>query len=241
MQLEKRVENVEMWHVWMCPLECRWCEIFCSNSYVIFGMAQWNIEVAGKCTLRLWGREEESFATESWGVYFGHVCLRGYGQLDAYFNFSHSHFPLKLACLKGYLAASTYIIYIYIYIVKLWNYICIKQPWKWHSFVCPVGRFLLVYWVLFFRYPVRYIQSQAWSPHESPGYFRCYLPIFVVWILSIYRFFAFAYMYTHIYIHIVTEIPSEFGFIHVMYISPSFLLSENTHHIPAFACLGDVR
>ena len=33
--------------------------------------------------------------------------------MDAYFNFSHSHFPLKLACLKGYLAASTYIIYIY--------------------------------------------------------------------------------------------------------------------------------
>ena len=35
--------------------------------------------------------------------------------MDAYFNFSHSHFPLKLACLKGYLAASTYIHNIYIY------------------------------------------------------------------------------------------------------------------------------
>ena len=60
-----------------------------------------------------------------------------------------------------------------------------------------------------------------------------------------YRFIDFLPLHicthTYIYIHIVTEIPSEFGFIHVMYISPSFLLSENTHHIPAFACLGDVR
>ena len=59
-----------------------------------------------------------------------------------------------------------------------------------------------------------------------------------------YRFIVFClciYVHTYIYIHIVTEIPSEFGFIHVMYISPSFLLSENTHHIPASACLGDVR
>ena len=202
MQLEKRVENVEMWHVWMCPLECRWCEIFCSNSYVIFGMAQWNIEVAGKCTLRLWGREEESFATESWGVYFGHVCLRGYGQLDAYFNFSHSHFPLKLACLKGYLAASTYIIYIYTSLNYEITYVSNNHGSGTALFV-QLEDFYWSTGFFFFRYPVRYIQSQAWSPHESPGYFRCYLPIFVVWILSIYRFFAFAYMYTHIYIYIL--------------------------------------
>ena len=36
------------------------------------------------------------------------VSQRKVGEFDAYFDFSHSHFPLKLACLKGYLAGSTF-------------------------------------------------------------------------------------------------------------------------------------
>ena len=53
------------------------------------------------------------------------VSQRKVGEFDAYFDFSHSHFPLKLACLKGYLAASTYPIYIYIhiYIYTSLNYV----------------------------------------------------------------------------------------------------------------------